>query len=145
MFPRRRLLRSRILWLLSGLGECFFSSSPYPFFPLPLPLLSFPSFPPSNLALFSSSSFFYLTNLGTYPPFRRYGIRVNSLSPGYMDTLLNEGPGLQEARDIWASRNPMGRMGVVGELDGVVVLLCSRAGSYINGADFVVDGGATVF
>ncbi|KAG9947540.1 NAD(P)-binding protein, partial [Aureobasidium melanogenum] len=75
----------------------------------------------------------------------RYGIRVNSISPGYMDTVLNEGAGLEEARNIWASRNPMGRMGAVGELDGVVVLLCSRAGSYINGADFVVDGGATVF
>jgi sorbose reductase len=75
----------------------------------------------------------------------RYGIRVNSISPGYMDTVLNEGKGLEEARGIWASRNPMGRMGQVGELDGVVVLLCSRAGSYVNGADFVVDGGATVF
>ncbi|KAK6000680.1 hypothetical protein QM012_003405 [Aureobasidium pullulans] len=75
----------------------------------------------------------------------RFGIRVNSISPGYMDTVLNEGAGLEEARNIWASRNPMGRMGAVGELDGVVVLLCSRAGSYINGADFVVDGGATVF
>ncbi|KEQ73209.1 NAD(P)-binding protein [Aureobasidium namibiae CBS 147.97] len=75
----------------------------------------------------------------------RYGIRVNSISPGYMDTVLNEGDGLEEARNIWAGRNPMGRMGAVGELDGVVVLLCSRAGSYVNGADFVVDGGATVF
>ncbi|KEQ82065.1 NAD(P)-binding protein [Aureobasidium pullulans EXF-150] len=75
----------------------------------------------------------------------RFGIRVNCISPGYMDTVLNEGEGLEEARGIWASRNPMGRMGAVGELDGVVVLLCSRAGSYINGADFVVDGGATVF
>lgn len=75
----------------------------------------------------------------------RYGIRVNSISPGYMDTVLNEGKGLEEARGVWASRNPMGRMGQVGELDGVVVLLCSRAGSYVNGADFVVDGGATVF
>jgi sorbose reductase len=74
-----------------------------------------------------------------------YGIRVNSISPGYMDTVLNEGKGLEEARGVWASRNPMGRMGQVGELDGVVVLLCSRAGSYVNGADFVVDGGATVF
>ncbi|KAI4730383.1 NAD(P)-binding protein [Aureobasidium sp. EXF-10728] len=75
----------------------------------------------------------------------RYGIRVNCISPGYMDTVLNEGAGLEEARNIWASRNPMGRMGAVGELDGVVVLLCSAAGSYINGADLVVDGGATVF
>ncbi|KAH0379460.1 NAD(P)-binding protein, partial [Aureobasidium melanogenum] len=32
----------------------------------------------------------------------RYGIRVNSISPGYMDTVLNEGAGLEEARNIWA-------------------------------------------
>ena len=69
-----------------------------------------------------------------------HGIRVNSMSPGYMDTVLNEGPGLEEARQSWASRNPMGRMGALGELDGIVVLLCSRAGSYINGADIVADG-----
>lgn len=74
-----------------------------------------------------------------------YGIRVNSISPGYMDTVLNEGEGLAEARDVWAGRNPMGRMGAVGELDGMCVLLASRAGSYINGADMVIDGGAVVF
>lgn len=73
------------------------------------------------------------------------GIRVNSISPGYMDTILNAGESLEELRQSWASRNPMGRMGAVGELDGVCVLLASRAGTYINGADFVVDGGATVF
>lgn len=73
------------------------------------------------------------------------GIRVNSISPGYMDTILNEGAGLEEARQIWNQRNPMGRMGAVGELDGVCVLLASRAGTYINGADFVIDGGSTVF
>jgi len=75
-----------------------------------------------------------------------YGIRVNSISPGYMDTILNAGEGsLEEARKIWASRNPMGRMGAIGELDGMCILLASRAGSYINGADMVIDGGATVF
>jgi sorbose reductase len=73
------------------------------------------------------------------------GIRVNSISPGYMDTILNAGDGWAEMRQSWASRNPMGRMGAVGELDGVCVLLASRAGTYINGADFVVDGGAVVF
>lgn len=70
----------------------------------------------------------------------RYGIRVNTISPGYMDTILNKGPGLEKARNIWTSRNPMGRMGVPQELTGPLVLLCSGAGSYINAADIVVDG-----
>jgi len=75
----------------------------------------------------------------------RYGIRTNSISPGYMDTILNEGAGIAEARQIWADRNPLGRMGVPSELTGAIVLLSSNAGSYINGADIVVDGGAIVF
>ncbi|KAF7980577.1 hypothetical protein HWV62_37753 [Athelia sp. TMB] len=70
----------------------------------------------------------------------RYGIRVNSISPGYMDTILNEGDGLEPARKIWRDRNPMGRMGQPAELTGPIVLLCSAAGRYINGADIVVDG-----
>ncbi|KAF2453762.1 hypothetical protein BDY21DRAFT_355006 [Lineolata rhizophorae] len=75
----------------------------------------------------------------------RYGIRVNSISPGYMDTILNEGPGLERARRSWAERNPMGRMGSPQELTGPLVLLCSGAGSFMNGSDIVVDGGAIVF
>lgn len=70
----------------------------------------------------------------------RHGIRVNSVSPGYMDTILNEGAGLENARRAWAARNPMGRMGTPPELTGPVVLLCSNAGTYMNGADLVVDG-----
>ncbi|KAH0494497.1 hypothetical protein TgHK011_001114 [Trichoderma gracile] len=75
----------------------------------------------------------------------RYGITVNSVSPGYMDTVLNEGAGLAEARRIWNERNPMGRMGLPEEVAGVVVMMLSRAGSYMNGADVVVDGGGHVF
>lgn len=70
----------------------------------------------------------------------QYGIRVNSISPGYMDTILNAGEGLESTRQIWAARNPMGRMGDPSELVGVVILLCSPAGRYINGADILVDG-----
>jgi NAD(P)-dependent dehydrogenase (short-subunit alcohol dehydrogenase family) len=70
----------------------------------------------------------------------RYGIRTNTISPGYMDTILNEGAGLEETRKIWNDRNPMGRMGQPRELTGPLVLLCSEAGSYINGADLLVDG-----
>ncbi|PBK90200.1 NAD(P)-binding protein [Armillaria gallica] len=76
----------------------------------------------------------------------QYGIRVNSISPGYMDTVLNEGEGLAEGRRIWCERNPMGRMGAPEELTGAIVLLCSKyAGRYITGADILVDGGQTVF
>lgn len=75
----------------------------------------------------------------------RFGIRVNSISPGYMDTILNEGEGLAEHRRIWAERNPFGRMGQPEELTGAVNLLASQAGSYITGADILVDGGISVF
>ena len=72
-----------------------------------------------------------------------HGIRVNCISPGYMDTVLNDGEKLKEVRDIWASRCPIGRMGDVEEITGPVVLLNSkRAGRYITGTDLIVDGGA---
>ncbi|KAL6880899.1 hypothetical protein J3F83DRAFT_720221 [Trichoderma novae-zelandiae] len=75
----------------------------------------------------------------------RHGITVNSVSPGYVDTVLNEGEGLADARRIWSERNPMGRMGLPEEVAGVVVMMLSRAGSYMNGTDVVVDGGGHVF
>ncbi|OKL61037.1 hypothetical protein UA08_03280 [Talaromyces atroroseus] len=76
----------------------------------------------------------------------RYGIYVNTISPGYMDTVLNHGDDLASWRRIWAERNPMRRMGSPEELTGPVVLLCSDiGGSYVNGADIVVDGGGLVF
>ncbi|KAI1383924.1 oxidoreductase [Hypoxylon trugodes] len=73
-----------------------------------------------------------------------HGIRVNSISPGYMDTILNEGDGLDEARKAWLSRHPLGRMGQPDELSGAIVMLASRAGSYFNGADLLLDGGQTL-
>jgi len=74
----------------------------------------------------------------------RYGIRTNTISPGYMDTILNHGDGLDDAKKIWMGRCPLGRMGDPWELTGPLVLLASDAGTYINGADLVVDGGSTV-
>ncbi|KAI0487008.1 hypothetical protein F4859DRAFT_467910 [Xylaria cf. heliscus] len=75
----------------------------------------------------------------------RYGIRTNTISPGYMDTILNAGDGIAGHRKIWASHNPTGRMGSPSELTGAVVLLASASATYINGTDIVVDGGAMVF
>jgi len=75
-----------------------------------------------------------------------HGIRVNCLSPGYMDTVLNAGENLKAMRDVWASRCPYGRMGDPEEVTGAVVLLCSeRGGRYMTGCDLIVDGGAMAF
>lgn len=75
-----------------------------------------------------------------------HGIRVNCVSPGYLDTVLNAGDNLKDVRNIWASHCPMGRMGDVEEVTGAIVLLSSRrAGRYITGTDLVVDGGAMCF
>ena len=75
-----------------------------------------------------------------------HGIRVNSVSPGYLDTILNAGDSLAEVRKVWAGRCPMGRMGDVEEVVGAIVMLVSiRAGRYMTGTDVVVDGGMMCF
>ncbi|KAF3764662.1 NAD(P)-binding protein [Cryphonectria parasitica EP155] len=70
-----------------------------------------------------------------------HGIRVNTISPGYMDTILNEGAGLDWHKSQWFHRHPMGRMGQPEEIMGAVILLASRAGVYITGEDIRCDGG----
>jgi NAD(P)-dependent dehydrogenase (short-subunit alcohol dehydrogenase family) len=57
-----------------------------------------------------------------------------------MDTVLNEGKGLEEHLKIWKGRTPMGRLGRRGDLDGAVVFLASEAGSFATGTDFKIDG-----
>jgi sorbose reductase len=69
-----------------------------------------------------------------------HGIRVNSISPGYMDTVLNHGPAMEKLTSTWLSRVPVGRFGQPSELVGTVVMLCSNASSYTTGADIIVDG-----
>ncbi|KAK9459713.1 uncharacterized protein V1516DRAFT_680600 [Lipomyces oligophaga] len=72
-----------------------------------------------------------------------HNIRVNSISPGYMDTVLNEGDALDYHRRIWLARTPLNRMGARGDLNGAIILLSSDAGSFITGSDIMIDGGIT--
>lgn len=69
-----------------------------------------------------------------------HGIRVNSISPGFMDTVMAKGEGPTVGRKVWEERNPMGRMGSPTEITGPVVMLCSLAGRYITGIDILIDG-----
>ena len=72
----------------------------------------------------------------------QYGIRVNSICPGYIktDMLLNA----THLFPIWESLTPLGRIGNPEELSGAVIYLASEASSYMTGHDLVVDGGYTV-
>jgi len=71
-------------------------------------------------------------------------IRVNTISPGYMNTVLNEkfDPLLKK---IWYERTPQARMGSVDELNGTAVYLASDASSFTTGCDVLVDGGYTTW
>ena len=69
--------------------------------------------------------------------------RVNSISPGYIDTGLSDFVP-KPTQDLWLSMIPMGRNGDAKELKGAYVYLISDASSYTTGADIVVDGGYCV-
>ena len=70
----------------------------------------------------------------------QYGIRVNSISPGYMETRMIPSKSFSDIREIWDKRIPMGRVGDPSELAGAFILFCSPAGRYITGVDIFIDG-----
>jgi len=74
----------------------------------------------------------------------QYGIRVNSICPGYMDTALNRVPQLDNQKTIWKSLTPQGRLGNVDELNGLALYLASDASTFMTGADILIDGGYSV-
>ena len=75
----------------------------------------------------------------------QYGIRVNSISPGYMDTALNRVPALDAQKKRWTERTPQARLGDVDELNNLAVMLASDASSYMTGSNVIIDGGYTLW
>ncbi|KFZ15281.1 hypothetical protein V501_02782 [Pseudogymnoascus sp. VKM F-4519 (FW-2642)] len=75
----------------------------------------------------------------------KYGIRVNSISPGYMDTALNRVPALDAQKKIWTSLTPQARLGNVDELNGLAVYLASDASSFMTGSEIKCDGGYSLW
>lgn len=74
--------------------------------------------------------------------FSKYGIRVNSVSPGFVETPLTE-RGLQNERFVRAieKNTAMARVGTPEEIASVIAFAASSDASYMTGSDLLVDGG----
>ena len=85
-----------------------------------------------------------------------YGIRVNSIHPGFIDTALvrdavEEGTKrpdavLQSANemiDMLVMAHPIGRLGEARDIGDAVVFLASPRSGFMTGSELVVDGGYT--
>ncbi|MFP6662576.1 MAG: glucose 1-dehydrogenase [Deltaproteobacteria bacterium] len=83
-----------------------------------------------------------------------YGIRVNSVHPGLIETAMGDkvfddfvesglAPSVAEAREMIFGMTVLGRLGAPEEVAQVVVFLASEASSYITGTEIIVDGGVS--
>lgn len=72
------------------------------------------------------------------------GIRVNSISPGYVITNMTETSFTQETRDAFIAMHPIGRGSSPEEVANLALWLLSDKASFLVGADVPIDGGYTV-
>lgn len=73
------------------------------------------------------------------------GVRVNSVAPGGVDTLMMTGNQSPEALASFVSMIPMGRLAAPEEMVGPVIFLASEASSYVTGTVMNVSGGQLMY
>ena len=72
----------------------------------------------------------------------RHGIRVNAIAPGPIeDTEGMKRLVPEPIKEKLRQRIPLGRFGLIKDIENAAVFLCSDAGNFMNGAVLVVDGG----
>jgi len=74
----------------------------------------------------------------------RKGIRVNALCPGWFPSEMTAGMESDDGSQAFIQQmSPIPRMGHEHELDGALLLLASRASTFLTGQSVIVDGGWT--
>lgn len=74
------------------------------------------------------------------------GVRVNSVSPGYIGTEMTKaGMSNEDWNRQWLEMTPMGRVGEPADIAHAVLYLASDAARFATGTNLVVDGGYTAW
>lgn len=73
-----------------------------------------------------------------------YGITANSVSPGSIDTDIMGGPLTEERKEFLLKELPVGRIGTVQDVAGVINFLLGPEGGYITGVTYDVNGGSHI-
>ncbi len=71
----------------------------------------------------------------------RFGINVNAICPGYIDTEINHHHWQTEQGQKLINMLPRKRVGTPADLDAVLVMLCSTESHFVNGAVIAADDG----
>jgi NAD(P)-dependent dehydrogenase (short-subunit alcohol dehydrogenase family) len=74
----------------------------------------------------------------------RFGINVNALCPGYIDTEINHHHWQTEQGQKLIQMLPRKRVGQPADLDAMIVMLCSDQSHFVNGAVLCADDGFTI-
>jgi NAD(P)-dependent dehydrogenase (short-subunit alcohol dehydrogenase family) len=74
----------------------------------------------------------------------RFGINVNALCPGYIDTEINHHVWATEAGQKMVQAMPRKRVGKPQDLDAVLMLLCANESHFVNGAVISADDGQAI-
>ena len=80
--------------------------------------------------------------------YARYGVRVNCICPGFVNTemfrvYLSKQDNPEEALRIFREMSPLNRVGEPEEIAKTVLFFANKASSFITGAVLPVDGGYT--
>ncbi len=74
----------------------------------------------------------------------KFGINVNAICPGYIDTELNHAHWATEAGKKLIQMMPRKRIGKPADLDAILIMLASNESHFVNGAVIAADDGFSV-